>query len=168
MFKKEYIPIYLALILVLVIGCWRGCDRVQPTNNIEKLTHEIKTTQAKKDSVKVERVKADTARKKADKSFYKKKAQRLSDTTISRQCDSIIKIVYADCDTVKVADTTALSIRDTELKLAENIIQNQSAVIIELGLENHQLKRKESRRKLRMKAITVGALAVITTVLLVK
>lgn len=168
---KKQIIIYIGVFILGIIA-WSlipSCEKTPITVNTNRISDSIKTELKKnfinKDSVKKEIIYRDSIRTVAIWKYRESK-------TLILPCDTMLEIIFAECDTVIKVDSTLISELKAELFISDLIIGNQKEIIkidsLRIGslsadsLKSHKKIRrlKRTRNFLSGVAIAFGLVAI--------
>ena len=152
---------FILLAAIITLLAFRYCDNKSISNSIDSntaaLEHKndslksvISIFEAQKDSLVVEANKKDTVRRSVIKRYRDTKAK-----IDSLPCDSALKYIVQECDTIIAVDSAqivdlklALAVADTIISDQKQVINNDSAIISNC--------KKQIKREKRKKRIAIG------------
>jgi len=151
--------------LALIWLCLNQCNGTQPvpkteTENLrDSLKAEIFKGKSDKDSVKTLVLYRDSIRTRVIWRYRDGK-------TLMLPCDTMLQIVWAECDTIIKVDSTLISELRAELFIDDLVIRNQDSLIYVdsvaiSGLQKQVRKQKRRKKFFMAVALALGLVAVV-------
>jgi hypothetical protein len=161
--NKIYNAAIVVLSLVIIWLCLNQCNAPKPVITADRIKDSLKKEVRKdlmaKDSVHKVVVYRDSIRTKV---IWKYRSVKHLDLP----CDTMLEIIFAECDTIIKVDSTLISELRAELFIDDLIIDNQKTIIKSdsvaiAGLQKQVRKQKRRKKFFMAVALALGLVAVV-------
>lgn len=151
--RKILTSLFVITCLCIILACLNKCNGKPVITPIDKIRDSLKVEIRKelknKDSIKKVVVYRDSIRTRVVWKYR-------TDKGLDLPCDTILKLVIANCDTIISVDSTLIVSLKDEILVDSIIIDSQLKVIKLDSIDIASLQKKLKRRGLREKLIAGG------------